>query len=181
MKFIESASDIGPLAASVPSTGGVYFVTAFGGLLAPYWDPGAGGLLIGLSQYTTPAHIARAVLEASAFHTRAVLVSMQADARAELKHLKVDGGMTNGDVGMQILADIGGFDVVRPEMRECVVRFSPVSGIVADDTIQVDRSRLCDSRRCSRRLRRLGPKQARDSVGGEHCGQHDIRSAACRG
>ncbi|KAH7922318.1 glycerol kinase [Leucogyrophana mollusca] len=118
MGFIKTASEINTLAASVPSTGGVYFVTAFSGLLAPYWDPGAAGLLIGLSSYTTPAHIARATMEANAFQTRAILESMKLDSHTELKHLKVDGGMTNGDVCMEILADIGGFDVVRPEMRE---------------------------------------------------------------
>ncbi|KAG0699900.1 hypothetical protein DFH29DRAFT_808338 [Suillus ampliporus] len=118
MGFIKSASEINTLAASVPDTGGVYFVTAFSGLLAPYWDPGAAGLLIGLSSYTTPAHIARATMEANAFQTRAVLESMKLDSSTELKHLKVDGGMTNGNVCMEILADIGGFEVVRPDMRE---------------------------------------------------------------
>jgi glycerol kinase len=118
MGFISSAPEINELAESVDSTGGVYFVTAFSGLLAPYWDPGAAGLLIGLSSYTTRAHIARATLEASGFHTRAVVRAMQADSRTEMRELKVDGGMTNGNVAMQILADVGGFDVLRPEMRE---------------------------------------------------------------
>jgi len=74
----------------------------------------------GLSSYTTQAHIARATVEATAFQTRAILESMKLDSKTDLKHLKVDGGMTNGDVCMQILADIGGFEVVRPEMREFV-------------------------------------------------------------
>ncbi|KAF7965224.1 hypothetical protein HWV62_45055, partial [Athelia sp. TMB] len=97
---------------------GVYFVTAFSGLLAPYWDSGAAGLLIGLSSYTTASHIARATLEAIAFQTRAIIESMELDSGVEMKHLKVDGGVTNGDVAMEILADVGGFDVIRPEMRE---------------------------------------------------------------
>lgn len=59
-------------------------------------------------------------MEATAFQTRAVLESMKLDSRAKLEHLKVDGGMTNGDVCMEILANIGGFDVVRPDMKECV-------------------------------------------------------------
>lgn len=118
MGMIKSAEEINDLAASVPTTGGVYFVTAFSGLLAPYWDPAATGLIVGLSSYTTPAHICRATLEANAFQTRAVIDSMQLDSRAQLSQLKVDGGMTNGTVAMEILADIGGFDVVRPEMRE---------------------------------------------------------------
>ena len=120
MGLIASASQINDLAASVPSTGGVYFVTAFSGLLAPYWDPTATGLLVGLTSYTTPAHICRATLEANAFQTRAVIDSMQLDSKSDLKHLKVDGGMTNGDMCMDILADVGGFDVVRAEMREYV-------------------------------------------------------------
>ncbi|KAF9054464.1 glycerol kinase [Panaeolus papilionaceus] len=118
MGLIQSAADVNTLAEREPDTGGVYFVTAFGGLLAPYWDPGAAGLLIGISQYTTPSHIARATLEANAFQTRGIIESMKLDSGADLKHLKVDGGMTNGDLAMSILADIGGFGVVRPEMRE---------------------------------------------------------------
>jgi glycerol kinase len=118
MKMIKSADEINSLARSVPSTSGVYFVTAFSGLLAPYWDPGATGLLVGLTSYTTPAHIARATLEANAFQTRAVIDSMKLDSSSDLAHLKVDGGMTNGDFAMEVLADVGGFEVVRPEMRE---------------------------------------------------------------
>ncbi|KZS94632.1 glycerol kinase [Sistotremastrum niveocremeum HHB9708] len=118
MGLIQSAGEVNDLAAKEKDSGGVYFVTAFSGLLAPYWDPGAGGLLIGLSSYTNPAHIARATLEANAFQTRAIIESMRLDSGVDLKHLKVDGGMTNGDLVMKILADLGGFDVVRPEMRE---------------------------------------------------------------
>ncbi|KAI0272316.1 glycerol kinase [Gloeopeniophorella convolvens] len=118
MKMIKSADEINTLARSVPSTSGVYFVTAFSGLLAPYWDPGATGVLIGLTSYTTPGHVARATLEANAFQTRGVIDSMKLDAKCDLAHLKVDGGMTNGDLAMEVLADVGGFDVVRPEMRE---------------------------------------------------------------
>lgn len=118
MKMIKTADEINTLARSVTSTSGVYFVTAFSGLLAPYWDPGATGLLVGLTSYTTPAHIARATLEANAFQTRAVIDSMKLDSKSDLAHLKVDGGMTNGDVAMQVLADVGGFEVLRPEMRE---------------------------------------------------------------
>ena len=121
MGLIESAAQVNDLAAKEPDTGGVYFVTAFSGLLAPYWDSGAAGLLIGVSQYTNPSHIARATLEANAFQTRAIIESMKLDSGSDLKYLKVDGGMTNGDLCMQILADTGGFTVIRPEMRECVI------------------------------------------------------------
>ena len=78
-------------------------------------------LLSGLSAYTNPSHIARATLEANAFQTRAIVESMKLDSGVDLKHLKVDGGMTNGDLAMSILADVGGFFVVRPEMREYVL------------------------------------------------------------
>lgn len=118
MGMIKSAAEINTLASSVPASSGVYFVTAFSGLLAPYWDSTATGLLIGLTSYTTPAHVARATLEANAFQTRAVIESMTLDAHSDLAHLKVDGGMTNGDLAMEVLADVGGFEVVRPEMRE---------------------------------------------------------------
>ncbi|KAL5512980.1 GUT1 [Sanghuangporus vaninii] len=217
--MIKSSAEVNDLAAKESTTGGVYFVTAFSGLLAPYWDPGAAGMLIGLTKYTNPAHIARAAIEAIAFQTRAVIESMLLDMSTknakevidekeksessestteesvsesdyeaisspitsvgdavdvseemksppspeltahpvsltasvpisasapvlgassstdskiseepsidyrdptvvEFTHLKVDGGVTNGDLCMQILADIGGFAVVRPTMRE---------------------------------------------------------------
>lgn len=121
MSLIKSAAEINILAAKELDTGGVYFVTAFSGLFAPYWDPSAAGLLIGISQYTTPAHIARATLEANAFQTRAIIESIKLDSGKNLKELKVDGGMTNGDLAMSILSDVGGFNVVRPEMREFVL------------------------------------------------------------
>ena len=145
MGMIDSAAEVNDLAAKEDDTGGVYFVTAFSGLLAPYWDPGAAGLLIGMryfndasalvlrvllgiSQYTNPSHIARAVLEANAYQTRAIIESMKLDSGSNLKHLKVDGGMTNGDLAMKILADVGGFVVVRPEMREYVNKVLLSSG-----------------------------------------------------
>ncbi|KAG5647840.1 hypothetical protein DXG03_007764 [Asterophora parasitica] len=118
MGLIESAPHVNDLAGQVPDAGGLYFVTAFSGLLAPYWDSGAAGLLIGISQYTTPSHIARATLEANGYQTRAIIESMKLDSGTDLKHLKVDGGMTNGDLAMTVLADVGGFSVIRPEMRE---------------------------------------------------------------
>ncbi|KAF9260674.1 glycerol kinase [Marasmius fiardii PR-910] len=118
MGLIDSAAKVNDLAAKEEDTGGLYFVTAFSGLFAPYWDPGAAGMIIGISQYTNPSHICRATLEANAYQTRAIIESMKLDSGNELKHLKVDGGMTNGDLAMTVLADVGGFVVVRPEMRE---------------------------------------------------------------
>lgn len=106
------------LAGSVKDTGGVYFVTAFAGLLAPYWDRTATGTIIGLTSYTTSAHIARATLEAVCFQSRAVLDVIESESGVKLDTLKVDGGVTNSDLAMQIQANIGGFKVCRPSMRE---------------------------------------------------------------
>lgn len=94
------------------------FVTAFSGLLAPWWDSSASGTLIGLSGYHDKRHICRAVLEAACFQTKAVLDAMAKDSKLPLAALNVDGGMTNSDVFCQILADILGADVSRPAMRE---------------------------------------------------------------
>lgn len=91
---------------------------AFSGLFAPYWDDAATGTIIGITGYTTKAHIARATLEATCFQTRAILDSMRKDSNTELKTMMVDGGMTNSDMCMQLQADILGADVIRPQMRE---------------------------------------------------------------
>jgi glycerol kinase len=91
-----------------------------------FFNPELTGLgLTGLTAYTTPGHIARATLEASAFQTRAIIAAMAKDSGVDLQHLKVDGGMTNGDLAMQLQADIGGFEVIRPEMRESVLFIHP--------------------------------------------------------
>ncbi|EJD40350.1 glycerol kinase [Auricularia subglabra TFB-10046 SS5] len=118
LMIINNAPEINTLAAEAEDSGELYFVPAFGGLLAPYWDPTAAGILIGVSSYTNRAHIARATLEACAFQTHAIVDAMRRDSGVPLSELRVDGGMTNGEVAMQIVADLGGFDVVRPEMRE---------------------------------------------------------------
>ncbi|ORX40088.1 hypothetical protein BD324DRAFT_616215 [Kockovaella imperatae] len=118
VNLINDASEMDKLAGSVDHTGGVYFVTGFSGLLAPYWDQEATGALIGLTSYTTSAHIARATLEAMCFQTRAVLDVIEKESRQKLDTLKVDGGVTNSDLAMQIQADIGNFKVSRPAMRE---------------------------------------------------------------
>ena len=94
------------LAGSVKDTGGVYFVTAFSGLLAPYWDQEASGTIIGLTAYTTSAHIARATLEAVCFQTRAVLDVIEKESGEKLDVLKVDGGVTNSDLAMQLQANV---------------------------------------------------------------------------
>lgn len=116
--LIASAAETEALAASVPDTGGVYLVPAFVGLGAPYWDPYARGLAVGLTRGTTRAHFVRATLEAIAYQTRDVLEAMSADAGVRLKALRVDGGATLNDFLMQFQADILGVPVERPVVNE---------------------------------------------------------------
>jgi len=116
--IIESAGEVQALAASVPDTAGVYFVPAFVGLGAPYWDPAARGTIVGITRGTTRAHLARATLEAIACQTRDVLEAMQQDAGAKLNVLKVDGGATANNLLMQMQSDLLGVPVRRPVVQE---------------------------------------------------------------
>jgi len=116
--IIDAAADVEALATSVPDAGGVTFVPAFTGLGAPYWDPHARGLLLGITRGTTRAHIARAALEAMAYQSADVIDAMLADARETLRELRVDGGASCNDFVMQFQADLLGVDVVRPAVRE---------------------------------------------------------------
>ncbi|KAK9249229.1 hypothetical protein V1506DRAFT_527417 [Lipomyces tetrasporus] len=118
LQLIAESDEVGQLAAKVPDAGGVIFVTAFSGLFAPYWIDDTQGTIYGITNYTTREHIARATIEATCYQTRAVLEAMAKDSGYELKMLKVDGGMSNSDVCMQIQSDIIGIDVVRPQYRE---------------------------------------------------------------
>ncbi len=114
--IIANAAECGPLAASVPDSGGVWAVPAFQGLGTPYMDPGARAVLGGLSRGTTRAHIVRAVLESIAFRTAEVLETLLADAGAGAPaRLRVDGGVAANDVFLQALADTLGHPVERPE------------------------------------------------------------------
>ncbi|KAI8089370.1 uncharacterized protein BX664DRAFT_332862 [Halteromyces radiatus] len=124
--------ELNQLAQSVEDTGGVYFVTAFSGLLAPYWQVGARGTICGLTQYTTRAHIARAALEAACYQTKAVLDCMNNDSGTSLVALKVDGGLSNSDVCMQIQANLlNGVKVMRPKMRETTALGSAIAAGLA--------------------------------------------------
>jgi glycerol kinase len=116
--MISSAEEIEGLAASVEDNGGAYFVPAFSGLFAPYWRADARGGLVGLTRYVNKGHIARAVLEATAFQSREVLDAMNADSGVALKELKVDGGMVVNEELMQFQADILDVPVVRPKVAE---------------------------------------------------------------
>jgi len=118
LKMIDTSADIETLAATVTDNGGVYFVPAFSGLFAPYWRTNARGAILGLTRYATRSHIARAVLEATAFQTREVVEAMEADSRIQLDVLRTDGGMIVNELLMQSQADILGRPVVRPQIKE---------------------------------------------------------------
>lgn len=116
--IIDKPSDVGVLASKVDNTAGVYFVPAFNGLYAPYWDPTARGLIIGLTAFADKNHIARAALESVCFQTREILEAMSKDSGIAISTLHVDGGMTVNKVFMQIQSDILGMPVDRPRMVE---------------------------------------------------------------
>ncbi len=118
LKMIEKSADIESLALSERDNGGVYFVPAFSGLFAPYWRSDARGVIVGLTRYANSGHIARAVLEATAFQTREVLEAMEMDSKVTLKALKVDGGMVYNELLMQFQSDILGVPVIRPKITE---------------------------------------------------------------
>lgn len=116
--LIKSAPEIEELAKQVVDNGGAYFVPAFSGLFAPHWRPDARGALVGLTRFVNKGHIARAVLESTAFQTSEVLDAMNADSGVPLTELRVDGGMVGNETLMQFQADILGVDVVRPKIAE---------------------------------------------------------------
>jgi glycerol kinase len=116
--LIENAPQIEALARSVEDNGGIYFVPAFSGLFAPYWRSDARGAIVGLTRYINRGHIARAALESTAFQTREVLDVMNIDSGVDLKRLKVDGGMVQNDLLMQIQSDVLGVPVIRPQVAE---------------------------------------------------------------
>ena len=118
LNIISRSTDIEALAKTVDDNGGVYFVPAFSGLFAPYWKTTARGAIVGLTRYANKAHLARAVLEATAFQTREVVEAMQKDSGIDLDMLQADGGMVDNDLLMQFQADILDRPVVRPVIKE---------------------------------------------------------------
>lgn len=119
--IIRQSAEVEDLARTVSDNGGVYFVPAFSGLFAPYWDATARGLVIGLTRFAHKGHLARAALEATAFQTADVLEAMQADSGITLHQLRVDGGMVRNDLLMQFQADILDVPIVRPAVTETTV------------------------------------------------------------
>jgi glycerol kinase len=116
--IIERSSDVEHLAREVADSGGCYFVPAFTGLGAPYWDPHARGTIVGITRGTTRAHLARAALDAMAYQTADVVSAMEREADIALSELRVDGGASANGLTMQFQADLLGVPVVRPACIE---------------------------------------------------------------
>ena len=149
--LIEKAADVEPLAASVADNGGVTIVPALTGLGAPYWDPAARGLIIGLSRGTSRGHVARAALEAIALSVADVVECMQRDSGVALRHLRVDGGASGNDLLMQIQADVLGLVVERPAVVETTALGAALlAGLAAG--FFADATAVADARRVERRF-----------------------------
>jgi glycerol kinase len=118
LKMIKASPEVEDLAKTVDDNGGCYFVPAFSGLFAPYWKGSARGVIAGLTRYVNAGHIARAVLEATAWQSKEVAEAMNADSGVDLKELKVDGGMVGNELLMQFQADVLGVPVIRPKVSE---------------------------------------------------------------
>ena len=118
LQIISSASEIDALASSVPDTAGVYFVPAFSGLFAPYWRSDARGAIVGLTRAATKAHLARATLEAICYQTMEIMDAMSADSGVVLTQMRVDGGVTESELCMQLQADVMGIEIIRPQITE---------------------------------------------------------------
>ncbi len=116
--LIKDSADVETLARTVEDNGDVYFVPAFSGLYAPHWQERARGVVAGLTRYANKGHIARAVLESTAYQTRDVLEAMEKDSKIATKELRCDGGMVANDLLMQFQADILDVPVVRPKITE---------------------------------------------------------------
>jgi glycerol kinase len=116
--LIQRSEDVESLARTVDDNGGVYFVPAFSGLYAPHWKETARGVIAGLTRYANKGHLARAVLEATAYQTREVVEAMEKDSGISLANLRVDGGMVVNELLMQFQADILHREVLRPVIQE---------------------------------------------------------------
>jgi glycerol kinase len=116
--LIETSAEVETLARTVEDNGGVYFVPAFSGLYAPYWNDSARGLIIGLTRYVNKGHIARAALEATAFQTKEVVEAMERDSGIRLRALRADGGMVVNSLLMQFQANVLERNVITPATTE---------------------------------------------------------------
>ena len=157
--IIQSASEAGPLAASVPDSGGVFLVPAFVGLGAPHWDPYARGAIVGLTRGTNKAHLVRAAVEAMAFQTRDVVEAMEKDTGRPLSELRVDGGAAVMDLLCQMQADLLGIPVRRPRQTETTALGAAfLAGLGAGIWTDTDLARLW------KLDREFEPKMSRDEA-----------------
>ncbi len=117
-EFFENAKDSAPMALSLPDNGGVFFVPAFTGLGAPYWNPEAKALIYGLSRDTKKEHIVRAALEAQAYQTRDLMGAMEKDSGQKMSVLRADGGLVANEFMCQFLSDILQVAVEVPRVSE---------------------------------------------------------------
>ena len=152
--IIESAQESSEVASTVKDNGGVYFVPAFSGLFAPYWQTDARGIIIGLTQFSNRGHIVRATLEAICFQTREILDAMNQDSGIPLQSMLVDGGMTVNKFLMQMQADILGIDVLRPIMSETTALGAAIAAGVAKDVEVWDLQKMAKD---SKQLQRFSP------------------------
>jgi glycerol kinase len=118
LKLIANADETEEIAKSVEDSGGAYFVPAFSGLFAPYWDEKARGAIVGLTRYVNRAHLVRATLESMCYQSRDVADAVEKDSGKPLPDLRVDGGAVKNNFLMQLQADILGIPVIRPQVQE---------------------------------------------------------------
>jgi glycerol kinase len=118
LKLIANADETEEIAKSVEDSGGAYFVPAFSGLFAPYWDEKARGAIVGLTRYVNRAHLVRATLESMCYQSRDVADAVEKDSGKALPDLRVDGGAVKNNFLMQLQADILGIPVIRPQVAE---------------------------------------------------------------
>ncbi|HEY0984739.1 glycerol kinase GlpK [Schlesneria sp.] len=151
LRAIVSSEEIRDLAGSVPDSGGVCFVPAFAGLGAPYWDANARGMIIGLTQGTTVAHIARAAVESIAHQVADLAAAMQSDSGVTLPEMKVDGGATRDDLLLQFQSDLLQVPLVRPAVTETTARGAAfLAGLAAG--VWTDVSQLATLEQIDRRF-----------------------------
>ena len=118
LSITSSAAEVEELALQVKDSGGTYFVPAFSGLFAPYWRSDARGAIVGLTRAATKAHLARATLEAICYQTMEIMDAMSADSGVVLTQMRVDGGVTESELCMQLQADVMGIEIIRPQITE---------------------------------------------------------------
>jgi glycerol kinase len=138
VKLVGSAAESEAVARSVPDSGGAVFVPAFSGLYAPHWDMTARGTILGLTRFSTAAHLVRATLEAIAFQCADVIEAMSKDSGRAPAELRVDGGAAANDLLMQLQADVLGIPVLRPAMLETTALGAALAAGIASGAIGFD-------------------------------------------